>query len=120
MSDAITITGIRGFGYHGVFEHETKNGQEFYVDLVLRANLTQASHSDALVDTVDYGAICDLAVRHICGVPVQLIEKLAGSNAKEILNTFLLIEGVTVTVHKPQAPVGVEVLDISVSIARTR
>jgi dihydroneopterin aldolase len=33
MSDRIDLTGIRGFGFHGVFEEERVNGQEFIVDL---------------------------------------------------------------------------------------
>ncbi|MCX6456465.1 MAG: hypothetical protein NTV90_02530 [Actinobacteria bacterium] len=31
MNDSIRINGIKGFGYHGVFAEETKNGQEFLV-----------------------------------------------------------------------------------------
>ena len=30
MSDKISLKGIWGFGYHGVFDHEAKNGQDFY------------------------------------------------------------------------------------------
>jgi 7,8-dihydroneopterin aldolase/epimerase/oxygenase len=120
MSDSISIKGINGFGYHGVFEHETKNGQAFFVDLTLKADLSQASLTDSLADTIDYGAVCDLALKHIEGVPVQLIEKLAGNIAQEILETFALVNSVVVTVHKPQAPVHVEVLDIAVSIERAR
>jgi dihydroneopterin aldolase len=30
MSDRISLRGIKGFGYHGVFEHEAKNGQDFF------------------------------------------------------------------------------------------
>jgi len=26
MSDVITLKGIWGFGYHGVFDHDAKNG----------------------------------------------------------------------------------------------
>ena len=120
MSDSISITGISGFGYHGVFEHETKSGQAFFVDLILKADLAQASITDSLEDTIDYGAVCDLALKHIEGKPVQLIEKLAGNIAGEVLETFALVNTVLVTVHKPQAPVNVEVLDISVSIERAR
>ena len=43
MSDAITLTGIHGFGFHGLFEHERTNGQDFYVDLSLCVDLSQAS-----------------------------------------------------------------------------
>ena len=29
MSDQILLTGIHGFGYHGVFEHERTNGPDW-------------------------------------------------------------------------------------------
>lgn len=29
MRDQIILTGIHGFGYHGVLEHERKDGQDF-------------------------------------------------------------------------------------------
>ena len=31
--DTIKITGIKTFGYHGVFENEKSSGQEFLVDI---------------------------------------------------------------------------------------
>ncbi len=120
MSDVISLQGIQGFGYHGVFEHERKNGQEFFVDIELSADLTRASQTDSLEDTIDYGAVCDVVVTHIVGTPVQLIEKLAADIADDILKQFLLVDSVKVIVHKPQAPVNVEILDISVSIERQR
>ena len=120
MSDSIVIKGIRGFGYHGVFEQETKNGQEFYVDVELFLDLAPASQSDALEDTIDYGAVCDVVLACITGKPVQLIEKLAGDIADALLNSYTILSHVKVIVHKPQAPVNAEVLDISVAIERAR
>ena len=38
MADLIRITGIKGFGYHGVFEAERANGQDFYVDVELEVD----------------------------------------------------------------------------------
>ncbi len=35
MSDQIFLTGIAGFGYHGLFDHERQNGQDFFVDVAL-------------------------------------------------------------------------------------
>ena len=35
MSDRITLTGLRVFGCHGVFEHEKRDGQEFVVDITV-------------------------------------------------------------------------------------
>ena len=32
MSDQILLTGIRAFGYHGLFDFEAEEGQNFLVD----------------------------------------------------------------------------------------
>jgi dihydroneopterin aldolase len=118
MSDLISIKGIHGFGYHGVFDLEAKNGQDFYVDLEIALDLAKASKSDNLEDTIDYGALADLVVEEITGARVQLIEKLAGRIADRIKASHQMIERVGVTVHKPKAPVSAEVADISVTISR--
>jgi dihydroneopterin aldolase len=118
MSDHIKLTGIWGFGYHGVFEHEAKNGQDFYVDLELFLDLSAASKSDNLKDTIDYGSLADLAVEEITGERVELIERLAGRIADRIKSQFSEIEKIAVTVHKPKAPVSAQVADISVTITR--
>jgi dihydroneopterin aldolase len=118
MSDVISIKGIHGFGYHGVFNHEAKNGQDFYVDLEIALDLSTASTTDNLEDTIDYGALADLVVEEITGARVQLIEKLAGRIADRIKTSHQKIERVSVTVHKPKAPVSAEVADIAVTISR--
>ncbi len=120
MSDAIILAGIHGFGYHGVFEHERINGQDFYVDLTLDVDLRQASISDELSDTINYAELVDLVVAEIKGEPVSLIEKLAGRIADRVLSHSLQINSVDVSVHKPQAPVGSAVQDIAVKIHRER
>lgn len=118
MSDQIQVLGIHSYGYHGVFEQEQKIGQDFYVDVILQLDLVKASRTDALEDTIDYGAVCDLVIAAISGPPVSLIEKLAGQIGDVLLTKFSLLKSVSVTVHKPQAPVNAEFLDISVTIER--
>jgi dihydroneopterin aldolase len=118
MSDRISLKGIWGFGYHGVFDHEAKNGQDFFVDLDISLNLSQASRTDDLADTIDYAALSDLVVEEITGERVQLIERLAGRIADRIMAKYSEIDRIEVTVHKPKAPVSSEVADISVTITR--
>ena len=120
MSDQIVLTGIHGFGYHGLFEQERKDGQDFFVDLTLSVDLTAASQSDAIADTVNYAEITDLVVEEITSNPVNLIEKLAGRIAERVLNQHLKVNSVTVTVHKPQAPVAAQLKDIAVVVTRIR
>ena len=120
MSDQILLVGIHGFGYHGLLEHERTHGQDFYVDVALEVDLRAASMSDSIEDTVNYAGITDLVVVEITTDPVSLIERLAGRIAERILNSFIKVNSVTVTVHKPQAPVSASLKDIAVQITRTR
>ena len=118
MADLIEIKGIKSFGYHGVLESEKITGQDFYVDVVLEVDLTRASVSDDVADTINYAEVTDLVVREITGDPVSLIEKLAGNIADRIKATYPQAATVSITVHKPQAPVNAQVKDISVTINR--
>jgi len=119
VSDTITITGLRLRGYHGVFEHEKRDGQEFIIDLSIELDLSPAGSSDDLQNTLDYSVIVDEVAQRVTGESVDLIETLAHDIAQLVLN-HLQPTSVTVTVHKPQAPVGHPIEDIAVSIRRER
>jgi dihydroneopterin aldolase len=119
VPDRITITGIRGMGHHGVFEHERIDGQEFTVDVTLTVDTRRAATTDDLVDTVDYGAVADAVHSLIEGAPVNLIETLADRMAHACL-TFDGVLAVVVTVHKPQAPIRVPFADVTVTVERER
>jgi len=118
VSDQITVTGIKAFGYHGVLPHEAIEGQEFTVDLVVTLDLRAASLSDDLTQTINYADLAQIAHDNIVGERVQLIERLAGRIAEEISSAYSQITSVSVTVHKPHAPVTVDFQDISVTITR--
>jgi len=118
VSDQIRVTGIKAFGYHGVLPHEASEGQEFIVDLLITLDLRAVSLSDDLNETINYADLAQIAHDNIVGERVQLIERLAGRIAEEISSAYSQITSVSVTVHKPHAPVTVDFEDISVSITR--
>ena len=118
MSDQINITGIKAFGYHGVLPHEAIEGQEFIVDLLINLDLQAASRSDQLTDTVNYADLAQIVHENIVGERVQLIERLAGRIADEIKAAYPQILSISVTVHKPHAPVTLDFTDISLTISR--
>ena len=120
MSDKILLTGIKAFGFHGVFPEERREGQEFIVDVALYTDLKIAGESDDLSTTIDYSKVAKLVEAEIRGEPLNLIEALAERTAKNILSSFSKVEKVTITVHKPSAPIDVSFENISVSIERNR
>lgn len=123
MSDAIRVAGISARGFHGVFPEEKRDGQQFIVDVALEADLTAAGESDDLADTVNYAEVAAMVVERIEGPSFDLIERLAAVIAEDVLGSdlsALLVDAVVVTVHKPQAPVGVPFGDVTVTVRRQR
>ena len=117
--DRISLSGLRGYGYHGVLPAEREQGQEFIADAVLWLDTSAAAAADDLSRTVDYGGLAGRLAEIISGEPVALIETLAERLATECLADARVSQA-EITVHKPQAPVGVPVRDISVTIRRSR
>jgi dihydroneopterin aldolase len=119
MLDRISIVGLRVRGAHGVLEQERTSGQDFVVDAVLWLDTSAAAAADDLSLTADYGVIAGRLATIVAGEPVALIETLADRLAASCL-VDPVVQEAEVTVHKPQAPVGQPVADITVTIRRGR
>ncbi|MFI8592986.1 dihydroneopterin aldolase [Microbacterium sp. NPDC078428] len=119
MSDTITLTGLRVFGRHGVYDHERADGQDFVIDAIFELDTRPAASSDDVVDTIHYGEAAQQIAEIVAGEPVALLETLADRIARALLADDRL-DAVTVVVHKPQAPIPLSFADVSVSIRRER
>ncbi|ASR38367.1 dihydroneopterin aldolase [Prauserella marina] len=117
--DRITLTGLKVFGRHGVFEHEKREGQHFVVDITAWLDLTPAATSDDLTTTLHYGELAQLAADIVGGEPYDLIESVAGRIADEVVKDERL-SAVEVTVHKPSAPIPLDFADVAVTVRRDR
>ena len=119
MSDRIELRGLRVRGHHGVYDFERRDGQDFVVDVALEMDLAPAAASDDVADTVHYGELASALAAIIAGDPVDLLETLAARLAASCL-LDLRVSAVTVTVHKPQAPIPLQFADVAVTIRRSR
>lgn len=115
--DEIALTGLRVRGFHGVLPSERAEGQDFLVDAALSVDTRAAAASDALADTVDYGALAGRLAEVVGGEPVDLIETLASRLAAVCLEDPRVVS-VRLTVHKPSAPVGLPFGDVAVTVVR--
>ena len=119
MTDPLTIEvrGLAVHAHHGVHAHERENGQRFVLDL-------------ALVPRSDAGVRDRSAGRHgvlrRCGALAvennatstrfDLIERLAPYRGRNLAR--IPLERATVTVHKPDAPLGLDFEDVAVTVSR--
>ncbi len=117
--DSIRLTGVSATGFHGVFDHERREGQTFVVDLVIELDTRRAAATDDLEHTLNYGTLAEQVVAVLRGEPANLIETVAERIAATVL-AHPQVHGVEVTVHKPQAPITVPFGDVEVRVRRDR
>ncbi|MBB4736334.1 dihydroneopterin aldolase [Micrococcus cohnii] len=118
--DRITLTGLTAYGYHGVLHREKREGQRFVTDVVMHVDAASPAESDDLALTVNYAEVADTVIELVTGESLDLIETLAERIAGAVLRTQPLVHVVEVTVHKPQAPIPHEFVDVSVTVRRVR
>jgi dihydroneopterin aldolase len=120
MTDHVFVNGLSLHAYHGVMQHEGEVGQTFTLDLVLDIDLAAAARSDKLSDTVGYDQVVAVAAQTFCATRYRLVEAAAGAVADAVLGRFAPVTAISVTVHKPHAPIAANFHDVGVSIFRTR
>ena len=117
--DRITLRGIRAHANHGVYAFERERGQMFRVDAVLELDTRAAAVSDDLEKTVNYAELAQKLYAVLTGEPVNLLETLAQQLA-DVCLAGPLVDAVEITVHKPQAELGVPFDDVTVAIRRQK
>lgn len=119
MADRIELRGLTVRGWHGVFDEERRDGQDFVVDLTLWIDLADAAASDELSHTYDYGRLAARAAEIVSGPARNLIETVAAEIAEDVMGDQR-VHAVEVTVHKPQAPIPLAFADVAVVVRRSR
>ena len=117
--DRIELSGMEFFGYHGCFDEERRQGQNFVADVVLHLSTQAAGRTDDLTKSVDYAAVFADVRAVVEGEPKNLIEAVAEKIAANLLARYP-IERVEVAVHKPAAPIAGAFRDVCVRIERSR
>lgn len=104
MPDRLILKNIAVFARHGVFAHEQREGQRFYIDLTCALDVRSYSRSDDYAQAVGYDALFDLVIDIATGERFNLIEALAERIASRVLDNHPAVRSVEVEVRKPDAP----------------
>lgn len=117
-NDFIKVTNMSVFAYHGVLAEEKENGQEFFLNAKVYADMRKAGLTDNLEDTVDYDQICTYLKEVFAEKRFETIEAAAEYTVQEIMVSFHAIQAMELEVRKPGAPLTYKPEDISVTIYR--
>ncbi|WGF87463.1 dihydroneopterin aldolase [Marinivivus vitaminiproducens] len=104
MPDRIILKNVAVFAHHGVFGHERREGQRFFIDLVCALDVRSYSRSDDHAKAVGYDALFALVVETATKERYNLLEALAERIAERVLAGHPAVREVEVEVRKPNAP----------------
>lgn len=101
--DRVILSGVRCALRVGVSAEERQEPQECLVDVELECDLTDATRSDDVHDTIDYARVFDLLQGLSRDEDFALLERFAGRLAEEIRRT-VSCEALLIRVKKLHPP----------------
>ena len=104
----------------GVHDLERRREQLVVLDIVLHADLGQASTTDDLQETVDYHTLSLRIVEQMSGTRYRLLEAFAEHAARICLDSHDVVASATVRVRKPAALAGIGRASVEVAVTRRR
>ena len=96
---------------------EQEIGQRLLVDLTLEVGEVDATVTDMVEDTVDYGAVCNTVALVAQQRSYKTLERLSTAIADRLLADFS-IEAVSVKCAKPEPPIALPVDEVAVTVWR--
>jgi dihydroneopterin aldolase len=115
----IEITGLSLFTHHGVTEAERELGQRLVMDLRLDVGECDATVTDRVEDTVDYGTVCQEVALVAQQRSYRTLERLCAAVGDRLLDRFDA-HAVWVKAAKPEPPIPLSVEEVSVEVWRER
>ena len=101
----IRLENLRFFSHHGVFEHETRDGNEFEVNLSVKYQSESGdSYSDRIDNTVSYADLFDI-IREEMKTPRALMETVAAAIVNNIRDKFRFCTSIECRITKLAPPI---------------
>jgi dihydroneopterin aldolase len=113
----IEVTGLSLFTHVGVSAAEREVGQRLLLDLRLDIGDCDATVTDRIEDTVDYGQVCEQANLVAQQRSYKTLERLCAAIADRLLEQYDT-RAVWVKAAKPEPPLPLPVGEVSVEVWR--
>ncbi len=115
---SVEVSGLSLFTHHGVSDAEQQVGQRLVFDLRIDLGECDATLTDRIEDTVDYGEVCQTVALVAQQRSYRTLERLCAAVADRLLADFEA-EGVWIKATKPEPPIPLPVEEVSVEVFRS-
>ena len=113
----IEVSGLSLYTHVGVTAAEREVGQRLLIDLRIDVGDCDATLTDRIEDTVDYGQLCEVANLVAQQRNYKTLERLCTAIADRILDRWE-VNAVWVKAAKPEPPLALPVTEVSVEVWR--
>jgi dihydroneopterin aldolase len=113
----IEVSGLSLYTHVGVTAAEREVGQRLLLDLRIDVGDCDATLTDRIEDTVDYGQVCDIANLVAQQRNYKTLERLCTAIADRILERWD-VNAIWVKAAKPEPPLALPVTEVSVEVWR--
>jgi dihydroneopterin aldolase len=113
----IEISGLSLYTHVGVTAAEREVGQRLLIDLRLDVGECDATVTDRIEDTIDYGQVCDTVNLVAQQRTYKTLERLCAAIADRLLEHYD-VGAVWVKAAKPEPPLALVVSEVSVEVWR--
>jgi 7,8-dihydroneopterin aldolase/epimerase/oxygenase len=113
----IEISGLSLFTHVGVTDEERKVGQRLLIDVRIDVGQCDATVTDRIEDTVDYGEVCEAIYLVAQQRTYKTLERLCSAVADRLLDRYA-VQAVWVKAAKPEPPLPLPVTEVSVEVWR--
>jgi dihydroneopterin aldolase len=111
----IEISGLSLYTRHGVSDAERELGQRLVFDVVFELDECDATATDRVEDTIDYGQVCEQIALAAQERSYKTLERLCNAVADRMIDRFGA-ESVRVKAAKPEPPIPLPVDEVSVEV----
>jgi dihydroneopterin aldolase len=113
----IEVSGLSLYTHVGVTAAEREVGQRLLIDLRIDVGDCDATLTDRIEDTVDYGQVCEIANLVAQQRNYKTLERLCTAIADRILAQWD-VNAIWVKAAKPEPPLALPVTEVSVEVWR--
>ena len=115
----IEIVGLSLYTHHGVEAAEREVGQRLVFDLSFDVSDCDATVTDRVEDTIDYGEVCQQVALAAQERSYKTLERLCSAIADRMMDRYNA-DAVTVRATKPEPPIPLPVEEVTVEVWKER
>jgi dihydroneopterin aldolase len=115
----VALRGLSIYTHHGVTEAEREIGQRLVIDVTFDVPSCDATVTDRVEDTIDYGEVADIVALAATERSYRTLERLGHVIGERLLERFSS-ETVKVRAAKPEPPLPLAIDEVAVEVIQER